>query len=393
MRIEEFYRKRNQRSSGDLPVSSLEDRQHLNHHPQNHQSAFRNESSSLDDYCKPTAEPSGNSYLSRYLSLLHGSKATASTNKTTDSGVEDEIIGSAGSGEMDEESLLHTSSTAQNFQDLTDLMNSNSALQEISPPSSTTVIRFRRIEPKDRVQIQALHEEWFPVEYQQDFYDDLCLHQRMCHSGHALYTMVAVISKRDKNDIATSETPPPLSASTSTSSTSSPPPAQRDKDEIDTSDEQIIACLVGCVLSAHKLNATSRQLLVPDWPHRHSKLFYIMTLGTVNEYRHLGLATQLVNQVIDSVVQRHTDMGTIYLHVITVNDAAIRFYEDKLGFWRVQEIVDYYTIDGNPYNCYLYARYFHGNRGHLDVFKVVSRWISTLWSSVSYLIKSRGYYR
>jgi histone acetyltransferase MCC1 len=220
----------------------------------------------------------------------------------------------------------------------------NSHQSPISQPS--TIIKFRKIQPKDRFQIKKLHEEWFPVEYQKEFYDDLCWHQKMCHSGHNLYTMVATVPKaQDTNEcgscVENDETPPSTN-------------------QEDTSDEYIIACLVGCILSAHKLHRTSRQLLSPLYPHRHTKLFYIMTLGTVAKYRHLGLATQLVQQVVSHVVKRDTDIGTMYLHVITLNDAAIRFYEDKLGFWKVQEIPNYYTIDGENYNCFLYAKYFHG---------------------------------
>ena len=225
------------------------------------------------------------------------------------------------------------------------------------------------------------------MEYQEEFYDDLCNYERMCHSGHKLYTMVAVIPKeRNKESIATNTTSDVMNGDNKNH--------DHDNDEqiTDTSDEQIIACLVGCVLTAHKLNHESRQLLVPDWPHSHGKLFYIMTLGTVTAYRHFGLATRLVEQVLETMVHRDVDMGTVYLHVITSNDAAIRFYETKLGFWRVQEIADYYTIEGEQYNCYLYARYFHGNRGHLDLFKVVSRWVSTLWSSISQILQRRGYF-
>jgi histone acetyltransferase MCC1 len=306
--------------------------------------------------------------------------------------------------EMDQESLLllqlkrhsahptpHPSSSSssssfrshfhnQNAHVLSAANNTLTLFQDVTLPlPTTTVIRFRPIQPKDRIQIQQLHEQWFPVQYQQEFYDDLCSHRRMCNSGHALYTMVATLPKIlvDKTN--------------TTTTTTSPTPQQQQEDECCTdectSDERIIACLVGCILSAHKLNAKSRRLLVPAFPHQHSKLFYIMTLGTVKEYRHLGLATQLVRQVEQNVVTRDNQLGTIYLHVITLNDAAIRFYEDKLGFYQVQEIQDYYSIDGHPYNCFLYAKFYHGNRGHLDVLQVVAQWISSVWSSFWHLAK------
>ena len=38
----------------------------------------------------------------------------------------------------------------------------------------------------------------------------------------------------------------------------------------------------------------------------------------------------------------------------------IQFYE-KLGFYQMKEIVEYYTIDGTLHNCYLYAKFINGN--------------------------------
>jgi ribosomal protein S18 acetylase RimI-like enzyme len=312
MRIEEFYRKRNvgdsQKGKSDITKPKSKQSRATTHWPTSR---------------------------SRYSSQCF--PASSAESKATFSEDDEEM-------DADVESLLSSQSVDH------PIIYEPRQCHRSALSQQSTVIRFRAIQPKDRFQIQKLHEEWFPVEYQQEFYDDLCWRQKMCHSGHDLYTMVATIPKEsDQNDGGSCD-------------------EDYDKDEYnalstiqeDTSDECIIACLVGCVLSAHKLNRTSRQLLLPQYPHRHTKLFYIMTLGTVTKYRHLGLATQLVQQAVSRVVERDSDVGTMYLHVITLNNAAIRFYEDKLGFWKVQEIPDYYTIDGEHYNCYLYAKYFHG---------------------------------
>ena len=93
-------------------------------------------------------------------------------------------------------------------------------------------------------------------------------------------------------------------------------------------------------------------------------------------------------------------------------------------------LANYYKIDGQHYNCYLYAKYFHGtlctalkkqnvrcclyycscisnytatfvhydtfagNRGHLDIFKIMSRWVYSLWERVkdpwSFIMGSSG---
>lgn len=108
---------------------------------------------------------------------------------------------------------------------------------------------------------------------------------------------------------------------------------------------------------------------------------------------------------------------TVYLHVIIQNQAAIRFYE-KLGFSRLREIANYYTINEEKYNCYLYAKFYDrasiAKRQHrydlffcygplralvdgagltttipmppflADLVPLVARWIASVWSSISY---------
>lgn len=92
-----------------------------------------------------------------------------------------------------------------------------------------------------------------------------------------------------------------------------------------------------------------------------------MTVGVIAEFRNIDLGSTLVKRVI-SAVEVDKTCGTIYLHVIIHNIAAIRFYE-KLGFYRVKEIQDYYKIDGENHNCYLYAKYFHGKFRYSHWFK------------------------
>lgn len=227
--------------------------------------------------------------------------------------------------------------------------SSSSSSSSFSSPRTTNnsnnynynCYRFRAIQPSDRQQIQDLHEEWFPVRYQSDFYDDL-VRGKMCHTGEDLYTKLVV--KDDDPNV-------------------------------------ILACIVAAIVPISRLNRISRNLLLPD-PHTHRRACYIMTLGTVTEYRKEGLATQLVQRCMEELVMEDPSCGALYLHVITSNQSAIRFYEQRLGFWRVQEIPDYYTIDDHHYNCFLYAKYFHGNRGHLDVFKILSWLISSMWKKV-----------
>jgi hypothetical protein len=131
-----------------------------------------------------------------------------------------------------------------------------------------------------------------------------------------------------------------------------------------------------------------------------------MTVGVITEFRHRDLGSKLVKRIIEMVENCNKDCGAIYLHVITHNNAAIRFYE-KLGFVRVKEIHDYYRIDFDNHNCYLYAKYFHGkflffgcwtrfdvafscrnvsvigNQGQRDLYYLASTFVTSLWKRLS----------
>jgi ribosomal protein S18 acetylase RimI-like enzyme len=124
----------------------------------------------------------------------------------------------------------------------------------------------------------------------------------------------------------------------------------------------------------------TRELLIAD-STLHTRMFYIMTLGTVKGFRHHGLATRLLQRVMEQV-ERDAQCGTLYLHVITCNVAAIRFYE-KLGFYRVTEMKDYYRINDQNHNCFVYAKYYHGNQGRKDYYYLLTSLVSSIWRKVT----------
>lgn len=300
---------------------------------------------------------------------------------------------------------------------------------------------FREILPQDRYRIQELFEEWFPVEYKDDFYDNLCDHRSM--GSQKLYTLVATTAMEE-----------------------------------DPQQQQIVACLLGCKLGAQKLNEASRKLLIPgyqpcdidlkakttmgsddgdinmddfendkDTSARNDddeddeeaeclpQVFYIMTLGVVEEYRKRGLASYLVERALEDQLvigsdgddkyewdspaastptvdkelaaaianttttfgqkkqPRSTPCETAYLHVIITNAAAIRFYE-KLGFERLREITNYYTIEDRKFNCYLYAKFFSKAHKRQAISSLVwgqlSVWMRSIWTTLvsSYIYRA-----
>lgn len=262
---------------------------------------------------------------------------------------------------------------------------------------------FRKILPVDRQQIQRLHEEWFPVEYQETFYDTL-VYGKLITPRHdrrpvdesdlngedeltrPLFTYLACVDQSIDFDSEQHSEAKEDSGDFCTVKLVSMEEARRDigQDEDGCADSseghRIAACIVGAKVEPDVLPPNLRHLLVPR-PHIHSKLFYIMTLGTAEDYRSMGLASYLVLQCIEQEIENDESCGTLYLHVLDTNYAAIRFYE-KLGFYCVRLIPNYYTIDGKLRHCYLYAKYFHGNTGHLTLLDMLKKGLHSLWRTL-----------
>lgn len=179
---------------------------------------------------------------------------------------------------------------------------------------------FRSLQPSDREIIQQLHEEWFPVRYEPEFYQELC--DKHTFLGDPVVSWVALDPRGN-----------------------------------------ICGCLVGQMISHTKISQRLQKTMIQS-NKQHSKLFYIMTLGVRDDYRQRGLGTRLMDECCQRVVEPDPQCGAIFLHVITYNQPAIRFYE-RLEFRRIDELPDYYQIEKIHYNCYLYARFFHGNYNSL----------------------------
>ena len=69
------------------------------------------------------------------------------------------------------------------------------------------------------------------------------------------------------------------------------------------------------------------------------KKLYLMTIGVLKTYQHKGIATKLLNKVLD---EESKNVDDIYLHVLTSNENAIHFYT-KHGFTKREYIQGYYT--------------------------------------------------
>jgi len=97
---------------------------------------------------------------------------------------------------------------------------------------------------------------------------------------------------------------------------------------------------------------------------------YIMTIGVLDEYRHLHIGSNLIKKISEICLWDNLCVG-IYLDVVDYNKAAINFYE-KNGFENVAMIKNYYNIKNKFYDSIVYLKIF--TRKEKDEFrKKISR--------------------
>ena len=74
-----------------------------------------------------------------------------------------------------------------------------------------------------------------------------------------------------------------------------------------------------------------------------SKRLYILTLGCLPTRRKHGVGTKLINHIIEKITEwdQSNQISSVFLHVQTNNEEAIKFYE-KFGFNVVTEVENYY---------------------------------------------------
>jgi hypothetical protein len=113
---------------------------------------------------------------------------------------------------------------------------------ESSVSTSDNGISFRPLQEGDRDQIQSLHEDWFPVRYKSEFYDEL-VHHRMVNSGEELFTCAAIYEEEEDQTMNGENL---------------------EYDRADKKDDFIIGCIVGSFVSISRLSEETTGLLVSE---------------------------------------------------------------------------------------------------------------------------------
>ncbi|RWS28071.1 hypothetical protein B4U80_07151 [Leptotrombidium deliense] len=171
-------------------------------------------------------------------------------------------------------------------------------------------VELRFLCPNDVPTVRQLCKEWFPIAYPKTWYEDITSNPRF-------FTLAATLNS------------------------------------------QIVGLIVAEIKPQLKCNAEDQGLLSKQFS-KHTSVAYILTLGVVKEHRRYGIATLLLDNFIEHLMKSR-DCKAVYLHVLTTNLVAIRFYE-KRQFRRHLYLPLYYYINGEGKDGFSYVLYING--GH-----------------------------
>jgi len=155
------------------------------------------------------------------------------------------------------------------------------------------------------------------------------------------------------------------------------------------SNNEVIGVITGQVCKEWQVEDTD----LLSFKFNEQELMYITTLGVIDEYRKKGIATILLKKLVEFCETERPSINAIYLHVLTTNYAAIKFYE-KHTFTCVRKLLNYYDLGDHSLDSFIYIMYINeglppGSFGHaLDYgFGQISQFIySTLnWFGCAWL--------
>ncbi|EAS02308.2 GNAT family acetyltransferase (macronuclear) [Tetrahymena thermophila SB210] len=202
--------------------------------------------------------------------------------------------------------------------------------------TSQDIISRTMTNSNDIRQIQVLHSEWFPIQYEQSYYDNMLTHNKnlvleldLSRFGFSKYIIAAVIYNKKS--------------------------------------------------TTFKEMKFSFKDLCTD-----SYCLYIQTIGVINEFRQHGLASYLLNY-IKVEASKNQKVKYINLHMVTYNKSGERFYL-KNGFQQIEKCKNYYNIENKQYDSYLFCFYVNGGEPPITFFRYLSEKISYSLSAIKSLV-------
>uniref|UniRef100_A0A493TX47 N-alpha-acetyltransferase 60 n=1 Tax=Anas platyrhynchos platyrhynchos TaxID=8840 RepID=A0A493TX47_ANAPP len=123
----------------------------------------------------------------------------------------------------------------------------------------------------------------------------------------------------------------------------------------------IVGMIVAEIKSRTKVHKEDGDILASSFPVD-TQVAYILSLGVVKEFRKHGIGSLLLESLKDHISTTAQDhCKAIYLHVLTTNNTAINFYENR-DFKQHHYLPYYYSIRGVLKDGFTYVLYING--GH-----------------------------
>ncbi|NXP50747.1 NAA60 acetyltransferase, partial [Heliornis fulica] len=185
-------------------------------------------------------------------------------------------------------------------------------MTEDVPPTALTDVNLRLLCHDDIDTVKQLCGDWFPIEYPDSWYRDIT-------SNKKFFSLAA------------------------------------------TYRGSIVGMIVAEIKSRTKVHKEDGDILASNFPVD-TQVAYILSLGVVKEFRKHGIGSLLLESLKDHISTTAQDhCKAIYLHVLTTNNTAINFYENR-DFKQHHYLPYYYSIRGVLKDGFTYVLYING--GH-----------------------------
>lgn len=174
-------------------------------------------------------------------------------------------------------------------------------------------LQFRFLHPDDIDELKTLCKDCFPVEYPEEWYQE--------------------ITKDDGRFFSLAST-------------------LRGK---------IVGFIVAEIKTRVRCNKEDQDILSPSYPLS-TPIAYILSLGVLCPFRCQGVGSLLLDNLLNHLTSKdHHTCKAVFLHVLCTNSRAIRFYERR-HFAKHSFLPLYYSIQGKLKDGYSYVLYLNG--GH-----------------------------
>uniref|UniRef100_A0A1A7Z4X8 N-alpha-acetyltransferase 60 n=1 Tax=Iconisemion striatum TaxID=60296 RepID=A0A1A7Z4X8_9TELE len=214
-------------------------------------------------------------------------------------------------------------------------------MSDVVPPTALSEIQLRFLCHNDIGNVKLLCGDWFPIEYPDSWYQDIT-------SNKKFFSLAATFRG------------------------------------------SIVGMIVAEIKNRTKVHKEDGDILASSFPVD-TQVAYILSLGVVKEFRKHGIGSLLLDSLkehISTTAQDHCK--AIYLHVLTTNNTAIHFYENR-DFRQHHYLPYYYSIRGVLKDGFTYVLYINGGHPPWTIFDYIQHIGSTLASLNPCSISQRLY--